>query len=49
MVVTALGVDLTKILCCVVLVKEGVQAWQYMGKFLAEEKVKFLDLNEVLW
>jgi hypothetical protein len=49
MVVMALNVDLVKILLCVVLVKEGVQAWQYMSRFPIKEKAKFLDLSEVLW
>jgi multisubunit Na+/H+ antiporter MnhG subunit len=49
MVVTTFVVDLTIFLLCAVLVKEGVWAWQYMSRFLIEEKTKFLNLSEVLW
>jgi hypothetical protein len=41
MVAVVLGIDLTKILHCVVLVMEGVQTWQYMSKFAADEKLSF--------
>jgi hypothetical protein len=39
MVATILGIDLMEILCYVRLVMEGVRAWQYMSRFLADEKL----------
>ncbi len=39
MMVMVLGVDLTKFLCCVVLVMKGVRAWQYMSKFPIDKKL----------
>jgi hypothetical protein len=41
MVVMMFSVDLMKILCCVVLVMEGMQAWQYMSRFPLDEKLSF--------
>ncbi len=41
MIMMAIGVDLTKFLCCVMLVMEGVWARQYMSKFPADEKPSF--------
>jgi hypothetical protein len=39
MVVMVLGVEITKILHCVVLEMEGMQTWQYMTKLPIDEKL----------
>jgi hypothetical protein len=51
MVVTMLNVDLTKILCYVVLVMEGMWAWQYMSGFMANEKLssEIWERHYVIW
>jgi hypothetical protein len=40
-VVTTLNIDLTKKLCCLVLVMDGMQTLQYMNRFLTDEKLSF--------